>query len=201
MTYAILKERARRILDPVVIVLAKLHVHPSWLTITGFLLSCLVAYLFAFDLFRWAGLALIVASVFDAIDGAVARRTGQVSDFGAFLDSTVDRYSEFAVFLGIFIHYLRIESWFFVFVTLFALFGSGMVSYTRARAEGLGIRCTVGFLDRTLRITLIVIGALLGRFIFGYFLLLLAASTQFTVIQRSMYVRKELRQNERRNNA
>lgn len=200
MTYANLKEKARRILDPLVTLFAKLRIHPSALTITGFLLSCLAAYLFAFDFFRWAGITLIVSSLFDAIDGAVARRNDQVSDFGAFLDSTMDRFSEFAVFLGIFIHYIRIGHWFLVFVTFFALFGSGMVSYTRARAEGLGIRCTVGVFDRTLRITTIVVGALLGRFIFGYFLLLLAAFTQFTVIQRIIHVRKELRHTERRNN-
>jgi CDP-diacylglycerol--glycerol-3-phosphate 3-phosphatidyltransferase len=201
MTYSVLKGKARRILDPVVGLFAKLHIHPSALTITGFVVSCFAAYLFAFDFFRWAGVALIAASLFDAIDGAVARKNDQVTDFGAFLDSTIDRFSEFAVFLGIFIHYVRIENWFLVFVTLFALFGSGMVSYTRARAEGLGITCAVGFFDRTMRITVIVIGALLGRFIFGYFLLLLAAFTQFTVIQRIIHVKKALRQNERRNNA
>jgi phosphatidylglycerophosphate synthase len=201
MTYAILKEKARRILNPAVTLFAKLHIHPSALTITGFLLSCLVAYLFAFDFFRWAALALIISSLFDAIDGAVARKNDQVTEFGAFLDSTMDRFSEFAVFLGIFIHYIRITHWFLVFVTLFALFGSSMVSYTRARAEGLGVQCSVGFFDRTLRITLIVVGALLGRFIFGYFLLMLAAFTQFTVLQRIVHVRKELQQIERRNNA
>jgi CDP-diacylglycerol--glycerol-3-phosphate 3-phosphatidyltransferase len=201
MTYSGLKKKARKILDPLITLFAKLHIHPSALTITGFVVSCFSAYLFAFDLIRWAGITLIVASLFDAIDGAVARRNNQVSDFGAFLDSTMDRFSEFAIFLGIFIHYIRIEHWFLVFVTLFSLFGSGMVSYTRARAEGLGVRCAVGFFDRTMRITFIVVGALLGRFIFGYFLLLLAAFTQFTVIQRVIHVRKELRQNERRNNA
>lgn len=201
MIYTTLKDKARRILNPVVTLFANLHIHPSALTIAGFLLNCLVAYLFAFDFFRWAGVALIIASLFDAIDGAVARKNNKVSDFGAFLDSTVDRFSEFVVFLGIFVHYLRTADWFFVFVTLFALFGSGMVSYTRARAEGLGIKCEVGFLDRTLRITIIVIGALLGRFIFGYVLLILAVFTQFTVMQRTLHVRRALRQNERRNNA
>ncbi len=201
MNYSTLKEKARGILNPVVTLFANLHIHPSALTITGFLLSCLAAYLFAFDFFRWAGFTLIIASLFDAIDGAVARKSNKVTEFGAFLDSTVDRFSEFVVFLGIFIHYLRTADWFFVFVTLFALFGSGMVSYTRARAEGLGIKCAVGFLDRTLRITLIVVGALLGRFIFGYFLLVLAVFTQFTVMQRIIHVRRALRQNERRNNA
>lgn len=193
MTYSVLKEKARRVLDPLVMLFAKLHIHPSALTVTGFVLSCLAAYLFAFDFFRWAGVVLIIASLFDAIDGAVARKNDQVTEFGGFLDSTMDRFSEFAVFLGIFIHYIRISHWFLVFVTLFALFGSSMVSYTRARAEGLGITCAVGFFDRTLRITIIVIGALLGRFIFGYFLLLLAAFTQFTVVQRVVHVRKELR--------
>lgn len=201
MNYKTFKDKARIIIAPLVNLLAKLKVHPSILTITGFFFNCFVAYLFAFGFFRWAGLVLIFASIFDAIDGEVARKNNRVTDFGAFLDSTIDRYSEFVIFLGILIYYMRIENPFFVFVTLFALFGSGMVSYTRARAEGLGVQCSIGLFDRTLRITVIVIGALLGRFIFGYFLLLLTLFTQFTSIQRIIYVRKNLNSNERRNNA
>ncbi|MCK4234975.1 CDP-alcohol phosphatidyltransferase family protein [candidate division WOR-3 bacterium] len=201
MNYKLIKDKARILLVPVVNLFARLKVNPSVLTITGFLFNCFVAYLFAFGFFRWAGFVLIFASLFDAIDGAVARKNNRVTDFGAFLDSTIDRYSEFVIFLGIFIHYMRTANPFFVFVTLFALFGSCMVSYTRARAEGLNINCNVGLFDRTLRITVLVIGALLGKFIFGYVLLLLACFTQFTSIHRIIHARKNLKSIKRRNNA
>jgi CDP-diacylglycerol--glycerol-3-phosphate 3-phosphatidyltransferase len=199
--YAQIKDKARILLIPVVNLFAKLRIHPSILTLIGFFLNCFVAYLFAYGFFRLAGVVLIFASLFDAIDGAVARKTGSETDFGAFFDSTIDRYSEFAIFLGIFVFYMRFGNPFFVFITLFALFGSGMVSYTRARAEGLGIECSIGLFDRTLRIVVIVIGALLGKFIFGYVLLLLACFTQYTSIQRFIHARKKLKDSERRNNA
>ena len=201
MNYSVLKEKARKILIPMVSLFAKLRVNPSILTISGFLLSCFVAYLFSFGFFRWAGLVLILASIFDAIDGEVARKNKCVTRFGAFLDSTIDRYSDFVIFLGIFIYYTRIANPFFIFVTLFGLFGSGMVSYTRARAEGLDVHCTVGLFDRTLRITAIIIGALLGKFIFGYFLLLIAFFTQVTSLQRIIFTKKILNSHKRRNNA
>ncbi len=201
MTYQVIKDRARNILCPLVNMLAKTRINPSILTFVGFFLNCFVAYLFAFGFFFWAAIALIIASVFDAIDGAVARKKNAATDFGAFLDSTVDRYSEFAVFIGIFIYYTRMQNLFFSFVTLFSLFGSEMVSYTRARAEGLGIKCNIGFFDRTLRITVIVVGALLGKFIFAYFMLLLAFFTQVTSIRRIIYTKKILKNDERRTNA
>jgi len=201
MTYKIVKEKARTILIPLVNLLSKTRINPSALTFIGFFLNCFVAYLFAFGFFVWAGVALIFASLFDAIDGAVARKNDMVTDFGAFLDSTIDRYSEFAIFLGIFVYYVRTENLFFMFVTLFALLGSLMVSYTRARAEGIGIKCTIGFFDRTLRIAIIVIGALLGKFIFGYLLIALAFFTQITSIRRIIYTRNHLKKNERRTNA
>lgn len=200
MQYKMVKDKARIILVPLVNLFSKLKVNPSTLTITGLILNCFVAYLFSYGFFRWAGLALIFASLFDAIDGEVARKNNKVTVFGAFLDSTTDRYSEFVLLLGIFIYYIRIENLFFVFVTLFCLFGSSMVSYTRARAEGVGIHCTIGLFDRTLRITIIVIGALIGRYVFGYFLLLLAVFTQFTSYQRIIYVKKNLKRDERRTN-
>lgn len=201
MNYQMFKKKSRIILVPLVNLFVRLKINPSILTVTGFLLNCFVAYIFSFGFFRWAAIVLILASIFDAVDGEVARKNKRVTAFGAFLDSTVDRYSEFVIFLGIFIYYIRAGNPFFVFVTLFSLFGSCMVSYTRARAEGLGTSCTVGLFDRTLRVTTIVIGALLGRFIFGYFLLLIACFSQFTSFQRIIYVRKKLKSNERRTDA
>jgi CDP-diacylglycerol--glycerol-3-phosphate 3-phosphatidyltransferase len=201
MNYNMLKEKARIVLTPIVNLFAKMNINPSLLTIIGLVINCFSAYLFAFGYFLWAGMVLIVASLFDAIDGAVARKNDRVTNFGAFLDSTVDRYSEFIIFLGIFIFYARTNNQFFLFATLLGLFGSWMVSYARARAEGLGVQCKIGLFDRTLRVTTIAIGALFGRFIFGYFLLLIVALTHFTSLQRIIYVRKNLNSVERRNNA
>ncbi|OQX56459.1 MAG: hypothetical protein B5M53_01340 [Candidatus Cloacimonas sp. 4484_209] len=201
MDYNQLKLKGRVILNPLVSFFGKLNIPPSSLTITGVFINCFVAYLFSYGFFRWAGFGLIFASIFDAIDGAVARKTNKVTSFGGFLDSVMDRYSEFIVFLGIFIFYIRVENLFFVFVTFFAFFGSIMVSYARARAEGINISCKVGIFDRTMRITTMVIGALIGKFVFGYFLLIIAIFTQFTSFQRIFYVKNKIRNNERRKDA
>lgn len=198
MNYTKLKEKSRIVLTPLVNLFAKMNINPSLLTFIGLVINCFSAYLFAFGYFLWAGIVLIVASLFDAIDGAVARKNDRVTDFGAFLDSTVDRYSEFIIFLGIFIFYTRTNNQFFLFATLFGLFGSWMVSYARARAEGLGIQCKIGLFDRTFRVTTIAVGALFGSFIFGYFLLVLVALTHFTSLQRILYVKKKLKSVERR---
>jgi len=200
MNYSMLKSKTRIILLPLVNLFAKLNVNPSILTLVGFVINCLAAYLFALGFFRWAGLVLILASIFDAIDGEVARKNNRVTDSGAFLDSVIDRYSEFIVLLGIFIHYIKFGSTFFIFVTLFSILGSLMVSYTRARAEGLGIKCSIGLFDRPFRVTIIVIGALLGRTIFGYFLLALAFLTQLTSLHRIIYIEKKLTNIQRRKN-
>ena len=195
MTYANLKHKARILLNPLVTLFAKLRIHPSALTITGFLLSCLVAALFAYDFFRWAGIALIIASLFDAIDGAVARKNNLVSDIGAFLDSTIDRFSEFAVFLGIFIHYIRIENWFFIFVTLFALFGSSMVSYTRAKAEALGLKGEIGLFTRAERVVVLALGLLLSQIDYALItaLAIIVVFSFITVSQRLVYVWQQTR--------
>jgi CDP-diacylglycerol--glycerol-3-phosphate 3-phosphatidyltransferase len=138
---------------------------------------------------------LALAGICDTLDGQLARQSGAESRFGAFLDSTLDRYGEVAVFMGLAWHFSGGIA--LVFIIL-ALAGSFMVSYTRARAEGLGLECRSGWMQRPERIILLVIGSLAGALpvvgptLMKLALLILAALTNFTAAQRILYVRTHL---------
>lgn len=141
----------------------------------------------------WAGVAIILCGFFDLLDGQVAAKTNKKSLFGAIFDSTLDRYSEFFIYLGI-AYYFR-DHW-ALWLCFFTFFGSYMVSYTRARAEGLGINCQIGIMQRAERIGLLALGSLLGS-AFGAFdsvmiavLIAIAAISNFTAFQRIFYVKK-----------
>ena len=163
--------------------LVRVGITPNMLTYTGFVLAVITALILGAGNLRLGGLMMIIAALFDTLDGAAARQTGQTSSFGAFLDSTLDRYSESVVFLGLAYFYSATPSTrmelFLVFVTIV---GSLMVSYTRARAEGLDIECKVGLLQRPERIILLAIG-LLTMWMLPV-LWILAVLTNFTAFQR-----------------
>jgi CDP-diacylglycerol---glycerol-3-phosphate 3-phosphatidyltransferase len=146
---------------------------------------------------RWAGLLVLIGGIFDILDGQVARGTGLASAFGSFYDSTLDRISEIVVFLGIFSLYGGGHPDFphpwMVYVVALALAGSLMVSYTRARAESLGLDCKVGLMQRPERVVLIGVSSLLfgGAFegwVLTGVLLIMAATTNFTTFQRIVWV-------------
>jgi CDP-diacylglycerol--glycerol-3-phosphate 3-phosphatidyltransferase len=137
---------------------------------------------------RWAGVAYIVASVSDAMDGTLARVSGRGSRFGAFLDSTIDRFEESLVFLGLVFHYARTGSELEVTLTLLVTVGSLMVSYTRARAEGLGINCKVGFMTRIPRVAILIVGLILDQVLIA--LIILAVTTLWTTGHRMFQVWK-----------
>lgn len=138
-------------------------VTPNALTYTGFLLTVFTAVLLAWGYFRLGALLLLVAAFFDMLDGALARITGQTSTFGAFLDSTLDRYSESVTFLALAIFYSHSSATRTELVLVFViLVGSLMVSYTRARAEALNIECKAGMLQRPERVVLLLVGLLTG---------------------------------------
>jgi len=151
------------------------------------------------------GLVLTVAGFFDVFDGALARASGKVYRYGAFLDSTVDRYSEGVVYLGILIYFLRHHDGLQPIIVLIALAGSFLVSYVRARAQSLGFTCDVGILARPERVVIIVAGLLLESIgikigpwtPLTVALLILAVGTNFTAVQRVWVVwqqnRAELR--------
>lgn len=160
-----------KIIDPFVRLLVKIGFTPNLVTIIGFILNIGVAAIFVigaekanredFSYLGWAGGLILFAGLFDMLDGQVARLGKMSSSFGAFLDSVLDRYSELFMFLGI--CYYLIANHFFV-SSLFAfigLIGSMMVSYTRARAEGLGIQCKGGLMQRPERVVLVGTSALL----------------------------------------
>ncbi len=156
-------EACQRILDGMVRLLALLNPNPNLLSVIGLGINVLAAVLYAYGQFFYAGLVMIFANIFDMLDGRVARLTGRVSKFGAFLDSSLDRLSDMIVFLGIIIFYSRdtkYHSTLYASLTGAALIGSVMVSYTSARAESLIPKCDVGFLRRPERVVLLILGSL-----------------------------------------
>jgi CDP-diacylglycerol--glycerol-3-phosphate 3-phosphatidyltransferase len=154
---------AQRIIDAIVRWLAKGHISPNILTVIGVSLNVGCGLLFGLGHFFWAGIALIVANLFDMLDGQVARLSGRVTRFGGFLDSSLDRLSDMVVFVGLMVFYARdteFHSTLNVFLAGAGLMGSVMVSYASARAESLIPKCDVGFLRRPERVVLFIIGAL-----------------------------------------
>jgi CDP-diacylglycerol--glycerol-3-phosphate 3-phosphatidyltransferase len=154
---------ASRIIGAMVRGLARRRINPNVLTVIGVSINVLSGILFGLGHFFWAGVILIVANLFDMLDGQVARRTGQVTRFGGFLDSTLDRVSDMAAFVGLMTFYARdteLHSTLNVLLAGLALVGSVLVSYASARAESLIPKCDVGFLRRPERVVLLIIGAL-----------------------------------------
>ncbi len=154
------REHVGRIADPVARALLGARVRPNQLTVLGLSISALSAVAFAADRQRWAGLLLALAGALDILDGALARASGQASPFGAFLDSVLDRYSDLLVLAGIGFLFMRFGRAVDVVATMTALIGTVMVSYTRARAESVGVDCKVGFMERGERILTLIVGAL-----------------------------------------
>ena len=154
---------AMRIINGMVRVLASAGVHPNILTTIGVFINGLCGLLFGFGEFFWAGIVLIVANLFDMLDGNVARLSGNVTRFGGFLDSSLDRLSDMFAFVGIMMFYAGNSpqhSIMNVFLASVGMMMSVMVSYTTARSEGLGVKANVGFMQRPERVVLLIIGAL-----------------------------------------
>jgi CDP-diacylglycerol--glycerol-3-phosphate 3-phosphatidyltransferase len=177
--------------------LALTRISPNVLTFVGLVINVGAALLFGFAsadnnqalMFRWAGVVIIGAGIFDMVDGRVARATNQVTDFGAFFDSVIDRYSDVALFFGLLVYYARANRFFYVVLVAFVMVSSVMVSYTRARAESLIHKCKVGFMERPERIVLVIIGALFNRM--APVLWVIAVLSLITVIHRIRYTYEE----------
>ena len=189
------QERARTLLAPVVEMLAQTGITPAALTLFGLALHVVCGVVVALGMLAAGGFLLLVAAVCDGLDGELARRTGRVSRFGAFLDSTVDRIDETMVLGGIAAYFmLRGDASGAVWnvVALVGLAGSLITSYTRARAEGLGLECKVGVFERPERVVLTVLGLLLGSRVLGPAIALLTFLSWVTVVQRILHVRRLL---------
>jgi CDP-diacylglycerol--glycerol-3-phosphate 3-phosphatidyltransferase len=164
---------------------------PNQVTVVGFCLTVLASGLVAFGQLRWAGVVLIFAGTCDILDGALARSTNASYPYGAFLDSTLDRYSEGAIYVGLTAYFVTLggplQRW-LVLATLAALAGSFLVSYVRARAQSLGFSCETGIFARPERVVVTVIGLLFGTAFGGLVLytviFLLAVLTNLTALQR-----------------
>lgn len=179
---------------------AAAHVSPDVLTITGLALNGVACACFALSgghdyvspaLLRVGGVVALAASLFDMMDGRVARLRGRETQFGAYLDSTMDRYSDMVLYLGLMILYARVDRTPLMALVWVAAFGSFMTSYARARAESLIPSCNVGFLERPERIVLLVLGALLNRMIAAVWIIAVLAN--LTAIQRVVYTLLTLR--------
>lgn len=170
--------------------LVRLGISPNMLTIMGFGLAVVTAVVIGYGWLFWGGLLMIFAAFFDTLDGAVARNTGQTSAFGGFLDSTLDRYSESAILLGVAYYFSASDNTQLQVILVFlTVVGSLMVSYTRARAEAMDVECKVGLLQRPERIILLAIGLLTGWML--PVLWILAVLTNFTALQRIWSVYKD----------
>lgn len=159
-------------------------VTPNGLTIIGFILTGITAFFLANGYFLWGGALLFLAGMFDMLDGSLARATAQSSKFGAFLDSTLDRYSESFTFLALVYYYLtNVKPIGYEPVLIFLiLIGSLMVSYIRAKAEALNIECNAGMLQRPERVLLLIAGLVTGWL--TPVLWIMAILTNFTAFQR-----------------
>ena len=191
-----------RIIDPLTDWMVRQRIHPNLLTTVGFLVTVGAGILFSEHHVRTAGLFVLLGGAFDIFDGRVARLSGLGSKFGAFYDSTLDRISEVVVFIGLLSLYndyrLELGDVGMIYFIMLAMAGSQMVSYTRARAEAMGLDCRVGLMPRAERIVLIGLSALLfgeewnGLVLKGV-IVLLAVLTNLTAFQRIHWVWKNAR--------
>jgi len=171
-----------RLIEPIARFLGSLGLSPNAVTILGFFLTVAVAGVLATGRLLLAGLLLIVTLAFDAVDGTLARISGQTTRFGAFLDSTLDRWAEVAMFVAIVWLYLRTDNDLGVILAVLALSMSLLVSYTRARAEGIGLECKEGILTRFERMVILILGLVAGQLIWA--LAIIAALAGITAVQR-----------------
>ena len=182
------------ILDALVRIAA--HVSADVLTMTGLALTGVASAFFALGyvspaMLRLGGVIALVASIFDMLDGRVARLRGRGTKFGAYLDSTMDRYSDMLLFLGLLILYARLERTDLMVLVWVAAFGGFMTSYARARAESLIPRCPVGLMERPERVVLVIAGAILNKMV--AVLWIIAILSNVTAIQRIVYTYVELK--------
>lgn len=168
----------------------RINIHPNALTVSGFVLTTVAALVMARNLML-GGVLVLAGGVLDMLDGIVARTNGKVTEFGAFLDSVLDRYADAFLFLGL--------AWYLgsrgdhtgAFLSLATMLGAYLVSYTRARAEGLGRQCKTGIMERPERVVLLAFGAISGWILPVLWIMLLL--THLTVLQRVYHVWKSMR--------
>ncbi len=192
-----LREWAQQRIRPLVLALDRMGLTPNAVSLIGLLISILAGWIAAKGGLFPGALVLLVGSIFDMLDGNLARLQGKVSRQGAFLDSNYDRLAEAAVFTGLAWYYMDALTWpdhGAVILILLTLIGSLTTSYARARAEGLGTTCFGGWLQRPERMVLLIAGMLLGHHVLKLVLLFLAIVTLLTTAQRIVSTARRLRE-------
>ena len=169
----------------------RLRIHPNTLTFIGVLINVAAAWALALGKFVTAGVIMIIANIFDFIDGKVAHESQAVSAFGGFWDSVIDRFSDISLFIGLIFLYSNLHRTDYVMVTALAMMFAIMTSYTRARAESIIKKCKVGFMERPERIVLFMIGAFTNRMAAVMWVILILSI--FTVADRIILTYRELR--------
>lgn len=199
------------VISPLGRFIGRMGIHPNVMTIAGLLLSFITGIFFCAGIFWGGAIMLFFSGICDALDGTIARETGKGTKSGAFLDSTIDRYSDAFPLMGLAYYYAgginfisagdRMapdHSPWMVLIVIFIITGSFVVSYARARAEGLGVECRVGLMQRTERVILLIFGAVLGSipcagpYLMNLVLIILAVSSNCTAISRIIYIRGKL---------
>ncbi len=175
-----LKPTFEKSIEPLIDYLHKKNVSPNTLTVIGIGFVTIGSYFIFFDLLFLAGIFITIGNICDILDGALARKYDKETKFGAFLDSVIDRYSDFLPLMAA--AYLFRDNFYLFLFTMFAIIGSFLVSYTRARAEGLGIECKVGIFERPERSILLIISLFLG--ILNIAVILIAVGSHYTALQR-----------------
>ncbi|MEZ0323788.1 MAG: CDP-alcohol phosphatidyltransferase family protein [Hydrogenothermaceae bacterium] len=176
--------------SPIIDTFYKINITPNILTITGLVFICIGSYFILTKDFTIAGIFILIGNLFDALDGVLARKYNLTSKFGAFLDSVIDRYSDVIPLFSLIITFENKDIYFFA--TIMAIIGSFMTSYVKARAEGIGIECNVGFFERPERSIVLILGLL---FTLPYIsVIIIALTSNITVIQRIFHVYKNSRQ-------
>ena len=181
----------RFVSNPIARLLIALRIPPDAITLAGFLVAAYAAWLIADGRLVAGALVMLAGAALDMLDGAVARLSGKASTFGAFFDSVMDRLGEAVVLFGLAVHFTRTDADSGVYLAFAALTASLMVSYLRARAEGLAIPGDVGLMGRPERVVVLGASLLLGRPEWG--LALIAALGALTVLQRAWHVRRATR--------
>lgn len=184
-----LRAKLKGIINPIAGFFNRLGIHPNAMTIAGLIGTAIGSYFLAIGKIPLGGVIVLIAALFDAFDGSMARLRGEPSNFGGFVDSVSDRYSELFIFFGLLIYYLRLNDPTACILVFLAAAGSVMVSYVKARAEALGFEAKVGLLSRVERY--LVLGPCL---IFNYpkvAMIILAVFTNITAIQRIWHVRSQ----------
>ncbi len=186
------KKYSEEILEPLSIVLSEKGIKPNHVTITGAIISFLSGLCYYKGFFKLGGIVLIIAGFCDLLDGNIARVNQKISSFGAFLDSTVDRYSDMFVLFGILGFAFEQQETALFWITILAAMGSFMVSYTRARAECIIEKCDVGIMERPERVVVLIIASIFNVLKFG--LLIIGILANITALQRIYHTYKKTKE-------